>query len=150
MENETGNQNPINSQVNTANPNNSQVNNPYTQNNSTNNLADEILQKSLNISTMIIRTPISPTTYNIQARSIEKVIKHLHGITTSSEVIGVKPIDSVNIDEGIIFGKVTIVHEDKSVIILDRITKANAKIIKDFFTEVVEFQRRNMVNITGD
>ena len=127
-----------------------QPQNPYIQNNSSANLTDEILTKTLNIPTMVIRTPVSPVMYNIQARSIEKVTKHLHGITTSSEVIGVKPIDSVNINEGIIFGKVTIVHEDKSVIILDRISKSNAKIIKDFFTEVVEFQRRNMVNITGD
>ena len=128
----------------------SNVQNPYTQANANSNVTDEILTKSLTIPTMLIRTPISPVTYNIQARSIEKVTKHLHGITKSSEVIGVKPIDSVDINEGIIFGKVTIVHEDKSVIILDRITKNNARIIKDFFSEVVEFQRRNMVNITGD
>ncbi len=111
---------------------------------------DPILSQTIVVRTMTILTPISPIQYNIQARSIEKVILHLHGITRSIEVIGVKTIDQVNIEQGIFFGRIRIIHMDKSEIRIDQISKSNAMKIKTFFEQVVEFQRSHVVNLTGD
>ncbi len=111
---------------------------------------DPILSQTIVVRTMTILTPISPIQYNIEARSIERVVLHLHGITKSIEVIGVKTIDQVNIEQGIFFGRVRIIHMDKSEIRIEQISKSNAMKVKTFFERVVEFQRRNVVNVTGD
>ncbi len=127
--------------------------NPLTNNNNNdnnNNTQDEILSKSLTIRTPGILTPISPIQYFIQARSIEKTVFHIRGITKTVDVIGVKTIDKVVVEEGIFFGTIRIVHMDKSEILIGRILKKNAIDIKAFFEEVVEFQRKNVVNLTGD
>jgi hypothetical protein len=111
---------------------------------------DPILSKTMFVRTMTILRPISPIQYNIEARSIERMVLHLHGITKSIEVIGVKTIDKVNIEQGIFFGRVRIIHMDKSEIRIEQISKSNAIKVKTFFEQVVEFQRRNVVNVTGD
>ncbi len=111
---------------------------------------DPILSVNMAVRTMTILRPISPIQYNIQARSIEKVTLHLHGITKSIEVIGVKTIDQVNIEQGIFFGRVRIIHMDKSEIRIDQISKSNAMKVKTFFEQVVAFQRSHVVNVTGD
>lgn len=111
---------------------------------------DAILNEQILIHSVALLTPISPVTYKVQARTIEKVIRHVWGITQTSEVIGVKTIDQVNIAEGIFFGSVNIIHEDKSTITLDKISKADARKVKAFYETIVEYQRKNVVNITGD
>ena len=111
---------------------------------------EEILSKVMVIRSVGILHPISPIEYNIQARAIEKTILHLHGITKTVEDIGVKTIDKVDIEQGIFFGNVKIVHMDQSEIHIDSISKGNAIEVKNFFEKVIDFQRRNVVNVTGD
>ncbi len=120
------------------------------QNQQPQEVEDPILSVNMSVRTMTILRPISPIQYNIQARSIEKVTLHLHGITKSIEVIGVKTIDQVNIEQGIFFGRVRIIHMDKSEIRIEQISKSNAMKVKTFFEQVVEFQRSHVVNLTGD
>lgn len=116
----------------------------------TNSENDPVLQKVINVRTVKILRPVSPIFFNIRARSIEKITNFFWGLTKSTEVIGVKTIDQVNISEGILFGSVAIIHMDKSEIHIDQISKQDARNIKQFFEDVVIFQRRNVVNITGD
>jgi hypothetical protein len=139
------------------NPNNQTQTNPSTmyppQAQNTLNITDqdkEMLSKVMVIRSVGILHPISPIEYNIQARAIEKTILHLHGVTKTVEDIGVKTIDKVDIEQGIFFGNVKIVHMDQSEIHIDSISKSNAINIKNFFEQVIDFQRRNVVNVTGD
>ncbi len=111
---------------------------------------DPILQRVISVRTVKFLRPVSPIFFNIRARSIEKITNFLWGLTKSTEVIGVKTIDQVNISEGILFGSVAILHMDKSEIHIDQISKQDARNIKKFFEDVVIFQRRTVVNITGD
>lgn len=107
-------------------------------------------QQAIQVNTLGFLTPISPITYNVQVRSIEKIIHHFQGLTTGSEVIGIKTIDTVNINEGLFFGSVLITHADKSEILIDKISKGDARKVKSFLEGVVDFQRKNVVNMTGD
>ena len=110
----------------------------------------ELLSKTISIRTVKLLHPISPIQYDIQARSIEKTILHLGGVTKSIEDIGIKTIDRVLVYQKILFGKVRIIHMDNSEIIIDQISKANTILVKEFFEKLVQFQRKNVVNMTKD
>lgn len=115
------------------------------------NIDDNNLEtKIISIRTVKILHPISPIQYDIQAHSIEKTILHLGGITKSIEDIGVKTIDKILVYQRIFFGKVRIVHMDQSEIIIDQISKKNTIMIKEFFENIIQIQRKNVVNITND
>jgi hypothetical protein len=126
--------------------------NPYNNNPDINMTPEdkELLSEVISVRTVTLLHPISPIQYKIQVRSIEKTILHLGGITKSIEDIGIKTIDRVLVYQKIFFGRVRIIHMDNSEIIIDQISKSNTILIKEFFEKVVEFQRRNVVNIAKD
>jgi hypothetical protein len=108
--------------------------------------ADEIFV----VRTLWFLTPISPIFYTFGTRKVSKQRNILWGLMKDNDEIGIRTIDNVRVEQGLITATVIIVHSDKSEVHIDKISRADAKKIDKFFSDVIECQRAKVVNIAQD
>ncbi len=102
------------------------------------------------VSTLWFLTPISPIIYRLGVRKVSIERRVLWGLFRNNTDVGIRAIDNAKISERIVSASVTITHSDQSEVLIDKITKSDARKIEQFFGSVIEAQRSNVVNIASD
>lgn len=95
-------------------------------------------------------TWINPITYTIGVRKITVEKKILMGLMKNTQEVGVRTIDSIRIEENIFSANAIIVHADRSEVRIRGIGKSNARRIQKFFGDVIEAQRKKVINVASD
>lgn len=114
--------------------------------------AIDLIEKDeiFSIQTMRMFTPINPIYYTIGVRKV-LVEKHiLLGLMKDKDEIGIRTIDTVNVEEKLVSATAIVIHGDKSELRIEHISKANARAIEKFFGYVIEVQRLKVINLSAD
>lgn len=104
----------------------------------------------LEVKTIRILTPIAPVNYRFGVKKIEKDKNILFGLFHKITEVGLRTIDRVSIEKNILWGSLTVMHSGQSQVFIDKITRSDSELLKNFYCDVIEAQRKSVVNITED
>lgn len=104
----------------------------------------------LEVRTMSIFTPISPIIYRFGTTRIEQEVRTFFGMFPKVTEIGLKSVDSVEVQNNIISADLKLIHADDETVSIKYIRKSDAENIRKFYSGLIEVQREEIVMIDED